>query len=452
MRGRRSLAVSGCAPGALAAGWCGGSTEARPIAPTSSPGQQVHAVVAIPSDARRHLRGRAGRIADDIASMLDVVAGPGPDARPALRPGRLRRGDLPRHLVRPAPRAAARPTRRPAVRLLPARRSALGLGGLGNHVQEVPRLLRRPSVQANVCGDGRRRRSTPAGRTRSSGCAGAPTSRATRSPRTSSCTRSARCPTAPRTRARRPARQRPSVRLPERHPLPVRLGWPAQLARARRQPRRLLRAPGGSWLDIQDSHWLHRLDLAAGAAARLVLRRPGDDHERRAGRRLRGAAARRSGTRARASALTAVPAASDRFIRWSGSCTGNADCALKLAQAATATALFGPLRIPVRLSRAGKGRDRMRPGVRQDGSRRRAARAACAADEGLEVRALERRVQGNAAAVPPGNDLLGRRARDLHEEALSQSRSSAGAGAGVPASSARSSPTVLERSASTSCR
>ena len=54
--------------------------------------------------------------------------------------------------------------------------------------------------------------------------------------------------------------------------------------------------------------------------------------------------------------LTAVPAASDRFIRWSGSCTGNADCVLKLAQAATATAIFGPLRIPVRLSVAGKGR------------------------------------------------------------------------------------------------
>ena len=54
--------------------------------------------------------------------------------------------------------------------------------------------------------------------------------------------------------------------------------------------------------------------------------------------------------------LTAVPGATDRFIRWSGSCSGSTDCVLKLDQAAHATALFGPLRIPVSLSVTGKGR------------------------------------------------------------------------------------------------
>src|SRR5438552_119644 len=38
------------APGALAAGWCGGSTEAAADRPDVVTGQQVRAVVAIPSD------------------------------------------------------------------------------------------------------------------------------------------------------------------------------------------------------------------------------------------------------------------------------------------------------------------------------------------------------------------------------------------------------------------
>ena len=104
---------------------------------------------------------------------------------------------------------------------------------------------------------------------------------------------------------------------------------------------------------------------------------------------------------------------------------------LKLAQAAAATATFGPLRIPVRLSVTGKGRvacvpqcGRIFPGGDALSPR--------SGDERLEVRPVERRLQGHTAGLPPGDDLLGRRARDLHEAALSQSRSSAGAGAGEP--------------------
>ena len=205
------------------------------------------------------------------------------------------------------------------------------------------------------------------------------------------------------------------------------------------------------WIDIQDSRWLHRLDLGqvplavslSGGPGTITSDVPGVDCAATCTTQWDQGAELR---------LTAVPAASDRFIRWSGSCTGNTDCVLKLAQAATATAVFGPLRIPVRLSVAGKGRIACVPacGRTVPGGEPLSLRALPV--NGVEVRGLERRLQGNAPALPPGNDLFGRRPRGLHEEALSQSRSSAGAGAGVPASSARSSPTVLDRSASTSCR
>jgi hypothetical protein len=42
-------------------------------------------------------------------------------------------------------------------------------------------------------------------------------------------------------------------------------------------------------------------------------------------------------------------------VRWSGSCTGSIACALKLDQPATATALFGPLRVPLHVASAGRG-------------------------------------------------------------------------------------------------
>ena len=54
--------------------------------------------------------------------------------------------------------------------------------------------------------------------------------------------------------------------------------------------------------------------------------------------------------------LSANPAGNDRFVHWTGSCTGKGPCAVALAAPATATAVFGPRRIPLRLSTVGKGK------------------------------------------------------------------------------------------------
>ena len=54
--------------------------------------------------------------------------------------------------------------------------------------------------------------------------------------------------------------------------------------------------------------------------------------------------------------LSAEPAAGSRFVRWSGGCTGGAECDLTLAAATSVTARFGPARIPVAVRTAGRGR------------------------------------------------------------------------------------------------
>src|SRR5206468_12394046 len=54
--------------------------------------------------------------------------------------------------------------------------------------------------------------------------------------------------------------------------------------------------------------------------------------------------------------LNAAPAAGRRFVRWTGACTGNGLCALRMDQPKAVTALFGPTRIPLEVTVAGHGR------------------------------------------------------------------------------------------------
>ena len=70
------------APGALAAGWCGGGDETATDRPDVVTAQQVHAVVAIPSDAADPFATDAGRIADDVTSMLTWWQGQDPTRVP----------------------------------------------------------------------------------------------------------------------------------------------------------------------------------------------------------------------------------------------------------------------------------------------------------------------------------------------------------------------------------
>ncbi len=110
----------------------------------------------------------------------------------------------------------------------------------------------------------------------------------------------------------------------------------------------------GSWPDIQDSLWLHRLDvpavglgLAFSGAGEITSDMPGVDCT---------AVCTTQWDQGAVVTLIADPAPTDRFVRWSGACSGNGPCALTLSASVSATAVYGPLRIPVRLSTTGKGK------------------------------------------------------------------------------------------------
>ena len=252
------------APGALAAGWCGAG-EASVDRPDVVTGAQVHAVVATPADARRPVRRRREPARGRRRLDQRVVARSGPDAGAALRPGRRsRRVDLPRHLVRAPAAARERLHRRSSFERDLA--NALGTAGYGQCVQGLRRLLRRARGRGGRLRD-RRRRLRPGPGSRSSGSTAAPTSRATVSRHTSCCTRSAR--SRPDANACTPARgelDRASVRFAERHPLSVRRRASRCRNRCSTSTTTTTTATAGSWNDIQDSLWLHRLNMPAGGA------------------------------------------------------------------------------------------------------------------------------------------------------------------------------------------
>jgi Divergent InlB B-repeat domain len=109
------------------------------------------------------------------------------------------------------------------------------------------------------------------------------------------------------------------------------------------------------WPDVQDSLWLHRLDeqpvaLAvgfSGGAGTVTSDVPGVDCT---------AACSTQWDPGTVVNLDAEPSGADRFVKWTGACTGGGDCQLTLAQADSATAVFGPLRIPLHITTVGKGK------------------------------------------------------------------------------------------------
>lgn len=116
-------------------------------------------------------------------------------------------------------------------------------------------------------------------------------------------------------------------------------------------------AHSGSWLDVQDSPFLRRLELpqqqltvALARPARtstVTSEAPGIECP------LACSVAWDGGARV---TLQANPAEDLRFVRWSGACTGtDPTCELTMDAPKTATALFGPSSYPGRVSVVGKG-------------------------------------------------------------------------------------------------
>jgi hypothetical protein len=341
------LAALWLAPGAFAAGWCG-SGESATDRPDIVTGQQIHAVVAVPSDGADNFTADAAALADDVASIDTWWQTQDPTRLPRFDQALFGASScLDISFVRLSDPAASY--------------SAVGAGGAFDRViSEIARnghpykdylvYYDGPAVEADVCGTG----GTRAFDTGLSfavvwmqGCSGVPTATIA---------------------AHELLHALGAVPGGAPHACPGDLGhvcdhvddlmYPTTSG----QPLSSLYLDfnhddyyghSGSWPDIQDSLWLHRLDLPQeplnltfSGAGEITSDLPGLDCK---------AACTTQWDQGAAFVLIASPAPGDRFVRWGGACAGTGTCELTLNQPATAKAVFGPVRIPLRVTAAGRG-------------------------------------------------------------------------------------------------
>jgi hypothetical protein len=109
----------------------------------------------------------------------------------------------------------------------------------------------------------------------------------------------------------------------------------------------------GSWLDVQDSEYLVRLDaqsqlsLGLQGPGRVVSDIPGVDCTTSC------ASTWNAGTRL---SLSATPTGAEHFVRWGGACSGAvALCNVTVDQATSVSALFAPAFYPLRVTVGGRG-------------------------------------------------------------------------------------------------
>jgi List-Bact-rpt repeat protein len=335
------------APGAFAAGWCGSGETAADL-PDAVTGQQIHAVVAVPSDGADTFVADASALQDDAAAIdawwrsQDATRTPRFDQAVF---GTATCLDI--SFVRLSGTGAAY--------------TALGAGGAfdrliselartGNTYKDYLVYYDGPSVETNVCGVG----GTRAFNTGFSfavvfmqGCTGVPNS--TIAAHELLHALGAVPAGAPHAC---PGDTAHVCDLPDDLMYPYTSGQPlSQLYLDYNHDDYYGHA--GSWPDIQDSAWLHRLDVPE-EALNVTLAGAGEIASDIPGVQCTTTCTTQWDQGAAVN-LTASPASGERFVRWSGACTGNGLCALKLDQPASAHALFGPLRIPLRVAVTGRG-------------------------------------------------------------------------------------------------
>ena len=113
-------------------------------------------------------------------------------------------------------------------------------------------------------------------------------------------------------------------------------------------------AHSGTWPDIQDSSWLSHLDqpqlaftVAFVGAGTVTSDVPGITCT---------FTCTTQWDTGSTFTISAQPSLGHRFVGWRGACTGLGDCFVTLDTASSATAVFGPVRIPVKVAVTGKGR------------------------------------------------------------------------------------------------
>jgi hypothetical protein len=353
-----ALVVAGAAlwlaPGALASGWCGTGEQAND-APDIVTGRQIHPIVVIPSDGVDNFAAAANRLADDVTSMTAWWAGQDPTRAPRFDQAGFPGGtclDI-SFLRLPDSSATLRGGSAAFSRVVGTLESA----GFASTYKKYYVYYDGPSVQDNVCGTGGGNFSTGPGFSIVwlSGCPGVGTDAvgahelihalgALPAGAPHACPGDSAHPCdspfvdvlSPQTDGRPLQQQVLDVNHDDYY------------------------AHSGAWDDLQDSGWLSHLDAAheplavamSGGSGRVWSDLPGVDCT---------VACTTQWDQGSIVTLFATPNAGSRFIRWTGPCAGNSSCAVTLAEAQSVTAVFGPERIPVKVTLAGRGAVRCTP-------------------------------------------------------------------------------------------
>jgi hypothetical protein len=338
------------APGAFAAGWCG-TGESATDRPDASTGPQIHAVVVQPADGPDNFAADANRLADDVTSLTAWWVGQDPTRVPRFDLAAFPAGacvDI-SYLRLLDPASSLTGAGASAAFNLIA--TALEASGFGNPYKDYYVYYDGPSVETDVCGTG--------------------AGEFDRGP-DFAFVWLAGCPDIPSDSIGTHELLHTFGALPDGapHACPGDPGHPCD------SPTDILypyAAPGvtlaqqvldfghddyyghsGSWDDIQDSFWLHRLDLpavplslAVSGVGDVLSDVPGVDCT---------VSCTTQWDQGSLVSLEAEPVAGSRFVHWTGACTGTFGCSVTLSAAQSVSAVFGPTRIPVRVATAGRGR------------------------------------------------------------------------------------------------
>jgi len=338
------------APGAFAAGWCG-TGESATDRPDASTGPQVHAVVVQPADGPDNFAADANRLADDVTSLTAWWVGQDPTRVPRFDLAAIPAGPcLDISYLRLLDPASSL-TGVGASTAFNVIATALEASGFSNPYKDYYIYYDGPSVETDVCGTG--------------------AGEFDRGP-TFAFVWLAGCPDIPSDSIGTHELLHTFGALPDGapHACPGDPGHPCD------SPTDILypyAATGitlaqqvldfghddyyghsGSWVDIQDSFWLHRLDvpvvplsLGVTGVGDVSSDVPGVDCT---------ASCTTQWDQGSLVSLAAEPVAGSRFIGWRGACTGNNGCSVTLSAGLAVSAVFGPTRIPVRVATAGRGR------------------------------------------------------------------------------------------------
>jgi hypothetical protein len=335
------------APGALAAGWCG-TGESATDRPDTVTGAQVHAVVVAPADGADNFAADANKLADDVASITAWWAGQDPTRVPRFDVATFPAGAcLDISFLRLADPASALNGSSAAFDVVT---SALDASGFSDAFKDYYVYYDGPAVQADVCGTG--------------------AGEFDQGP-SFAIVWLAGCPDVPSDSIGAHELLHAFGALPAGapHACPGDPGHPCDSATDVLYPTttgtplaQLVLDFGhddyyghsGSWVDIQDSLWLHRLDVPEVALS-VSLSGVGDVSSDLPGLDCTASCTTQWDQGSQVS-LVAQGVPGSRFIRWSGACVGNGGCDVSLAAPLAVSAVFGPTRILLRVAASGRGR------------------------------------------------------------------------------------------------